>query len=401
MAFLDYFLEVYYGENDNIRQMQKCITELRKDMFDNWSLSRLNTHPSVKRFNRLVEKEFGFKGFCLYISPKRIINAFTMPIYLNVKSLSKRNNLMSNLVVTKNGYKFKPEAEYTAYVCIYRGILMDSRLTDREIMAIILHEIGHNFQAAISNKQSALAQSATILYIISIITNLMNFSSIKQILRAPFVLTGAYQAIMKSIDDILSTNFKHFYHFTDIFRATLNEIKYPFNKALKYVNLISRYSVLPAHLALKLNPFSILIASAMGKYRGEKIADNFATMYGYGPDIASGTSKLEGDEILSNIHIPLASPLIGLIESTFMFLYTLPDEHPAAVSRVKDQSDYLKKELEREDFDPKFKKEVMRQIKEIDAQVDEIINIHYKGAASDYMISYKFYQLMLYKIFDV
>lgn len=403
MAFLDYYLEVYYGENDNIKQMQKCISNFRKELRENWTLARLNTHPEIRKFNRLAEKEFGFKSFQLYISPKRIYNAYTLPIFINFKTLS-RDNTMSNLIVSKNGYKFKPEANYTAYVCIFRAMLVDQRFTDREIMAIILHEIGHNFQAAISDKQASLSQANVMLFIVLIIFELMNFKTlfqgIKDLLLAPFILTNAYRQILKTIDDILYDNFKSFYHVVDAFRATLGAIAYPFNKVLDWIQLIPRYAQLPANLLLKLNPISLIITFAAGRFRGEKIADNFVTIYGYGPEIASATTKLDsGDEILQEIHIPLASPLVGLIESTYNVLMRLPDEHPAAITRVKDQSDYLKKELEKEDLDPKFKKEIMNQIKDIDKQVEKLTKINYKGAMSDYGISIHFYQLMLYKIF--
>lgn len=394
--------EVYFGENKNIKEMQKCITNFRKDLFNHRSGAKLNTHPEIRRFNRLAEEEFGFKSFQLLINPDRTINAYTCSISTNFKTLTLSNNTMSNLIVSKNGYRYKKEAEYCAFVCVYRGLMLDKRLSDREVLAIILHEIGHNFQAAISNYQSILSQTRVIIYLIQVIMNVItnpDLNSLRNLIEAPVYLTGLYNKINKIIDDILYNNFPNFYYLADRLRAILADLNYPINKLLKYLLIMIQLPIMPLVLLLKLQPMQLIMFYAIGDFRGEKMADNFPTLYGYGPDIASATTKIATDEVLSKVKIPIISPMIGLFESTYRLLLTLPDVHPVEITRIKDQSDYLKKEIQREDLDPKFKKEIMDQINEIDKQLDDLISTNYKGAISDYNYTNHLYQLMLYKLF--
>lgn len=400
---LEYLREVYYGENANLREMQKCITNFRKDLFEKKLTARLNTHPEIKRFNRLAEKEFGFKGFCLHIDPAQTVNAYTYPLYYNFNQLDQNNNLMSNLVVTNKGYKFKKEAEYVCYVCVYRGIMADRRLTDREVFAIILHEIGHNFQAAISDVQSGLSSTSLLLYIINSVYRIIMTGDIQVLFSAcfaiPFTLVGGIQKFLKGYDEILYNYFPNYYHIADVVESIFGVLKYPIDRVLRVINMMLSAPRIPISLMMRLTPLSLILFYSSGDFRGEKMADNFATIYGYGPDLASAVTKIEINKDMSKIRIPLVNPVIGIFENTYRLLVTIPDEHPVVITRIKDQMDYLQKELDREDFDPKFKKEVEDSIKNIQAQIDHITSLNYDGAISDYQYSNHLYQLTLYKLF--
>lgn len=400
---LEYLREVYYGENANLREMQKCISNFRKDLFEKRITARLNTHPEIKRFNRLAEKEFGFKGFCLHIDPAQTVNAYTFPLYYNFNQFNPDKNLMSNLVVTNKGYRFKKEAEYVCYVCVYRGIMNDRRLSDREVMAIILHEIGHNFQAAISDVQSGLSGTSLILYLINTIYRILCTGDIELLFAScfsvPFTLIGGIQKFLKGYDEILYNYFPNYYHITDVIETIVGILRYPVDRILRAINMMLRLPTLPIKLMIRLNPLSLILFYSTGDFRGEKMADNFPTMYGYGPDLASAVTKIEINKDMDKVRIPLVSPVIGIIENTYRLLITIPDEHPAVITRINDQLEYLEKELNSEDFDPKFKKEVKDSIKNIQEQLDFITSTHYKGALSDYQYSNHLYQLTLYKLF--
>ena len=78
---MDYqqLLEVYFGENQNIKEMQNCITELRKIVRkNNNKFIALNTNKYVQKFNRLAEKEWGFKSFGLSITNSFVIDAYNL-----------------------------------------------------------------------------------------------------------------------------------------------------------------------------------------------------------------------------------------------------------------------------------------------------------------------------------
>ena len=397
------FLEVYYGEKDNIKEMQKCIISFRKELLRNPLMGKLNTHPEIRRFNRLAEQEWGFKSFMLYISPEIYTNACTLPLYYRPGTLFTKHNTMSNIIITDKGYKFKPEAGYCPMVTVSKGIFINKVFTDREIMAIILHEIGHNFQAAISDKQSSLATGAYIIVFILTIMNLGNIrnleSAFKRLIRDPLGVAGLYTKLTNMIDNYIYENFEGIYYFKDMMHSLVGLGKYPIQKVWKLICMIHNIPFLPLWLIRQLNPTAMLLRVVMGNYRGEKIADNFATIYGYGADIGKVQTSLMGDQLLKQIKLPIISPLLGFLEATEMLIFSIPDEHPQAITRIKDQSDYLKKELQNGDYDPKYKKEILDQIENIDAQVEQLNQFYYKGGMSDSTYFNKLYQCILYRAF--
>lgn len=401
MAFLNYYLEVYFGENSNIKKMQQCITNLRKDVFKYGFTSKFNSHPEVKKFNRLAEDEFGFKTFQLYIDYDNEVDASCVPIYLELMQTGKK--FQNNLIITKNGYKYKKEAGYVVLCVITTGALLSKDVTDREVMAFILHEIGHNFQMAISDYQCMILAPKKILTYIQdldfISSKEENIEFIQNLIVEGLVITKIGRVLWRFLDDIMM-QYPNLYHLSEMVSSLMSILQYPIDKFKMFINLMKMVPKMPMWLKKKLSPENLIILFLKGAYREEKIADNFATIYGYGPDLASLMSKYtSGDSVLNKLKIPIISPLLGLFQCTMITLLTLPDEHPHTITRVKDQSDYLKEELKKEDLDPKFRKEILEQIEEIDAIVDNVISLSYEGALTDYQYTNHLYQLLLYKIF--
>lgn len=83
---------------------------------------------------------------------------------------------------------------------------------------------------------------------------------------------------------------------------------------------------------------------------------------------------MEGDEVLNNVNIPLITPLLGMLDAVIQFVVLIVDEHPATIVRVRDQANYLRKELKKADIDPKMVKEINKQIDEIEDTAQQLIN---------------------------
>ena len=71
-------------------------------------------------------------------------------------------------------FKFKKEAGYAAIVCIYAGLIFNPNYSTEEIMAIIMHEIGHNFQEAISGVNLWFTSFGKVADIVKLIAGIMN-----------------------------------------------------------------------------------------------------------------------------------------------------------------------------------------------------------------------------------
>ena len=117
--------------------------------------------------------------------------------------------------------------------------------------------------------------------------------------------------------------------------------------------------------------FSLPIFGAdTNKYRiNEKTADNFAAMYGYGPETVKVFQKftLNYGAIEKYLKdIPVINILVGtekILGDVFYKLLTSPDEHPEAAYRIRYQAKQLEADLKQTpDMNPKMKAEIQKQI---------------------------------------
>lgn len=100
----------------------------------------------IENFNRLIEKAFKLEAFNLIVQISDSYNAYTVPIGVVIDA-PNANNLK---VDSKSGFNYNYCKDSSLIVFIYSTLLFDMQFTDGEIMGIIMHEIGHNFQHAIS-----------------------------------------------------------------------------------------------------------------------------------------------------------------------------------------------------------------------------------------------------------
>ena len=392
---MDYqqLLEVYFGENQNIKEMQNCITELRKIVRkNNNKFIALNTNKYVQKFNRLAEKEWGFKSFGLSITNSFVIDAYNLPVLYDYRMLTKKKK--KNLLVS-NGFKYKPEANYCACVYISRGLFTNENFTDREIFAVLLHEIGHNFSTAISDNVSILSFCKALTVVLECC---LNFTRIFSVL----ITTNAGHEMNNYANSFINENFpkiKEFYEIAgSIFNFFITLSSEMYNKILFN---IPNLTISVISTILPINIVHSIINTITG-YRDEKIADSFTTIYGYGPETASIHRKFQrhrGDLIdvsRSAKLTPLFASIIGLCDALTRLIIAPLDEHPAEISRITEQSKYLKKELEKEDLDPKVKKEILKQIQEIDKVIKDVTNLKDKNK---YNIFFNMINVMNMKLF--
>ena len=107
----------------------------------------------------------------------------------------------------------------------------------------------------------------------------------------------------------------------------------------------------------------------------ENIADNFATMYGFGPELNTALAKI--DMYLTPIKkIEYETPVIGwlaaILDVASEFVMQLFDEHPTVPSRRKEQYNYLLRELDKADANPRLKREIEDEIARMEDAIHEI-----------------------------
>lgn len=364
--------EVYIG-SAAIKPVQQQLSIVRAKLRDRPYSPNMGQDKEVIKFNRLIEKTFGYTDFALTISASQSVNAYTLPLSI-WQTAEQKKALATALKSSKNGFKFEPKyGSISAIATLNMGTINADYLTDEEIMAILLHEIGHTFFEAITDKDSIFTKATYIVNIFKTVN--------KKILEK--ISSGKYiedKEIEKDIDSISK----------NIIDKVKNIVSTPYNFAKNAIKKLFKKESMAANMK-----------KSRVDYTNEKFADTFAAMYGYAQPLHSGLLKMN-DEVYK-MHPQSKNPVV--VAYTVFNLYindllayglNIKDEHPDGLARIKTSCDYLKKEIAKEGIDPKVKSTLINQLDQLNKLIDDYIN--FPKDQDNYRIARKYYTL-LYKKF--
>ena len=307
---------------------------------------------------------FGFDEYLLILKGAAMANSATPPIgYLFTGQTAK-------VTKTKDGYKYDGSPIMVQYIFPY--MIFDPNYSDGEIMAICLHEIGHNF----SHKASTIVNLKNILLIPIVILQLLLGLLLNPIggLIQMMTFTNAGRKIYKSIIDDMEGNetlalvvslVKFLSALPDTITANINSIK-------------NRFLLLNPNTLLYNFFIRLLSQGIIGYPAGlvdERIADNFATVYGYGPELSSALHKLSKSPVdsIKLVHkVPVAGWIYDLMSIPQTWILGLSDVHPMNSSRRRAQINYLKAEMKKDGISPKLQKQIEEDLKTFDKDIDNI-----------------------------
>lgn len=332
---------------------------------------------------KLIAKEFGLKEFYLNIEAQKEINASTYPISYGIDCMPVCR-LNKNFIIDRKGMRFKEEAGLIIVTNIYSGLLLNPNYSAGEIIACLLHEIGHNFQCVIDDTMFWLTDATYITTIIRIIIqNILNGridGAISAVLT-PITASNLAKNIGVKLDQaLLGVDFIRF--LVTIQNNIVGRVKSGMSMLTRIIGSILGYSVLinPAMLIAQLiNGIIGTIFNPIG-YRGEQIADNFATIYGYGTESNTLQMRMETEHDFGDSYEKyLNKSFIGSLLRTGYGILALTvgclDEHPNSVERCLSQIRYLKTELEsNKGMSPELKREIKNQIDTMENNLAEIMD---------------------------
>ena len=282
--------EAYFGRTPGVKKIEDIIYQIKKKYDGSYFNEKLNTDPLRYKLNKIVEDTFGFKTADIQFVYDTTLNACTLPIGTDIFTRVSNNTLVEKT----NGYRFNPEAGYAAIIFLNTGLALNPNYTAAEITAILLHEIGHNFTMGvitgvgiINHAYYALMTVASFGFLWLRYSNFSRRSvvSFKQWLieNAPGVmeLVETVQACLGLYQHI----FKEFYEF----QKFANIITMPVITAIEPIlNWLRR----------NINIYAIINIPKefITGYAEEQFSDSFATSYGYGPELNSALSKINGSD---------------------------------------------------------------------------------------------------------
>lgn len=158
--------EIYFGQIPELLVIEELFDKFKTsykklDITKNpRDFREMLADPILKKIGEKIAEAFGFKDVCVSVSKDTYINAYTMGIPVNSKGESydetevpfSYEHLVGSVVMTNSGFKFdKRKFKINMLVCLTYGILFKSDITTKELIAVLLHEIGHTFSKVIYN----------------------------------------------------------------------------------------------------------------------------------------------------------------------------------------------------------------------------------------------------------
>jgi len=285
--------EVYISDTSVTSKIVKVFEKMSKIKISE------EKEKTIKLVNELINvlKEFT-NANRVEIDLDAVGSCFTIP---------PRYNKLPEYKITKKGIRFTNNTNIYIYININPNLIFNKKinLTPREITAILLHEIGHNFS-------HSMVPIHDVLETIKLAIQKRNMETLR--------LSDEENKMKNNSDDdnILKKNLQ------DIL---LNADNFVQNGKLVLSGILSSLSTVDRE-----------------RYMDEKIADSFATMYGFGKDLSSALYKL--NKFKFNIYNKKYSHIDGIILGTIsMSREILFDEHPQDITRLTNQINQLEYEL--------------------------------------------------------
>lgn len=355
--------EAYYGKDKLLKQAEKILGLFRRKYMKNKYFNMCNTDPLLYEFEDILAEKFGFKTVQLDIVPAMTANAYTYPAGYTYYG----SKMSCDIKKTKDGFKYVGENTPTLYMAIYSYLIFSKEYTDGEIMAILLHEIGHNFSHRVSKVVNLNDALVGALCVYNFILGLMWGNP--RMISNNIGIFNAFKDERKKFRDKYLCN--------KVAAMGYNSVRFLMNLPLSIIqNIVYFICALRIDVFIKYLVQDIVtgLYKIIPRYIDERLADEFPAIYGYGPESAMADRKMgmNASPLESAIHkVPIVSIFYDMMRIPTNIIISLSDEHPLPGSRAKNEINYLKKELEKCNK-PRLKKMLMEDIKRYEKEMEDI-----------------------------
>lgn len=266
---------------------------------------------------------------------------------------------------THKGVKFEKGTQYGMRMFLGMGLFTDYgpelSMTGAEILAIILHEIGHNFY--VGPVRELTFDVLGMLCAADIVSYFCGYIYGSILLEGIGVLDGMLP------DNIQSTGSKIY--------NTLSGILQPLFGVTGIIGSIKSLIRIAIYFSLFVSTIPVRMVRAIFHYDSEKYSDAFATSYGYGTELSTALEKFDHIKI-KGVTEKAGNGTQNVLDF-LKFLYQFPidillyfiDEHPNSEGRLKNDIDFME-EAGKKITDPRLQKEFDIEMKKMYALRDEV-----------------------------
>lgn len=383
---LDILEELYVGETDFINRLIEEVSKARAPYVGKMKRPIKGNKDFIK-IGDMLSEEFGFYAVTFTVPFDQSTNAFTYPITMNIDQtiVDKKPKFIKNRGLR---YDEKLNSRMCIMVAITAGVWFNSEFSDREVVAALLHEIGHSFvtQSArtidiIEANRLGLAYNIIYKIMLDLMTPGIGWAQLPSDISTASNVSSKGKEIKNKVARELANNplFIGFNGISAIMEWLGGIFTRVFMEVMVLFNSASNLIAIPFVALNKILSMFNKPATAIARSQ-EYLSDSFASMYGLGPEISSFLVKIEysskstgtiTQRVLDNI------PVIGALNQTMsipvLLMADTINTHPSTISRIDKILDELEKELKNSDLSPKTKEAVKKNIKDLERIKEEAL----------------------------
>ena len=370
--------EVYFGETPGIMSCFNAFAAWRSKYVMAQKVYMMNMNadsdPLKSKFIAEIEREFGLYSFSFMIVNLDQVNAFTIMPAINVNCKLRGANRVE---FRKDGYRFKKECQVSILTFCFAGLFFNNEISNREVFAILLHEIGHNFQDLISDKMNTLGTASTIYRVIRIIADLIINKQLPSVLYA-LSIDAVGNVVSKALNNLTLEDQNNIINYMNIIYGVFaNTIKLGTDTLHAFgfiLNPVGIYTNVAKNLVIQFLGKIISAPVAVHDYYGEVSADKFAAHYGFAADLNTGLNAMTVGAGMQAYYdkIPILAHYNALMMLPIETVAYAIDEHPRLSVRCKNTIKSLETDLNDPRISPKLKKQLKADLDKTKATTDQM-----------------------------
>lgn len=297
----------------------------------------LNKSDTMVLLQQMLTEIFQCNSMNISWVPSTTANAYTYTkTWMSLNTDYKRSKTDKRLTPTND--------KLDIYICLNSALVHECKMNEREILAILLHEIGHNYQLHLVHW--ILATGVKFYWMLAtMVTDTINLNRI-------------LYSVNTGVSSFLAQRFPKLYNW-------IKDGDKEFAKILSALPKPILITALPYMLTRYINP------AYYANYYNERHADNFAVDHGYGKDLASGLTKLgRPSEHTSSQWIKnnkIVGALYDLSDLQYNMMATLVGGYPSEQNRIVNTIERIKSNLTDPTITPSMRKDLLNQLADIEA----------------------------------
>ena len=380
-------LESYFGKTQTLQECEVILDKIIKIIRKNPKAKIIGSSLN-RKLESLFEKQFGFKKVCINFSLDNIVYDLISGghvdgpcTYPSCTAFFDPKCRLDSTVGSKNGY-YDKNHEHVIDINVPIEFLFTADWTGAELLGIILHEIGHNFEMSpyrlVYEVSKLYLEFYTVILFSDAYTYMKQVKDGSKIMMRSFIdtmvkelrlIAGNTEFIKKTANkfNILWDNFTSQFPLYRTIRVVLA-------KAMQYIYMVDSILSIKSVFTEFIKLYNFSNPDNLSKFfftvitrKSEKFADSFVATYGYSAEYVSAMEKLSKTTAAPLSKNKTLMKKCSILRDILISKYTLLNafsipSHGSGVERSQYNINHLKKELKSADLRPEVREQIEKDI---------------------------------------